>query len=143
MNDDIKTESVFGKRPCEGTIDTVEVNRQLMMIWHRVVEEYTEIHLTYASGRFIALAGIAQAIASRLRLTYAVGTWMEFWPFDILWVYERGVQPSERTACGTNLPSWSWASTAGRKQFRFNWFTGELSVPTTNHLATNSQVLLP
>ena len=45
MDDDIKTESVFGKRPYEGTIDTVEVNRQLMMIWHRVVEEYTETHL--------------------------------------------------------------------------------------------------
>ena len=134
MGDGINTESVFGTGPSDRTMTTVEVNHQLMMIWHRVVKEYTETDLTYASDRFIALAGIVQAIANPLKLTYAAGTWIEFWPFDILWVFEKGVQLSERTACGTNLPSWSWASTEGRKEFSFSYFADKLSVPTTSLL---------
>ncbi|KAK3946940.1 hypothetical protein QBC32DRAFT_175357, partial [Pseudoneurospora amorphoporcata] len=65
----------------------------------------------------IALAGIVKAIENCVGLIYVAGTWMEFWPFDLLWVWHRDVPMSERIACGINLLFWSWASTEGRKEF--------------------------
>lgn len=127
-NDGFNIGSVIGKVPSVETINTVG----LMLSWYRVIEDYTETSLTYASDRFIALAGIVKAIGNCVGLTYVAGTWMEFWPFDLLWVWRRDVPMSKRTACGTHLPSWSWASAEGRKEFRgLHLDGGKLGVPTS------------
>lgn len=130
-----KMESVIIKGPSNETLNTVEVDRRLIGFWHRIVEDYTETSLTYASDRFIALAGIVKAIKNRVGVTYVAGTWMEFWPFDLLWKWGCKAPTSKRTAGRTNLPSWSWASTEGHKEFLgvYRW-AGRLSAPKTTLL---------
>lgn len=124
------------KEQSDGIINTGQVDGRLITFWHRIIEHYTETGLTYATDRLIALAGIVKAIKNRSGLTYAAGTWLEFWPFDLLWKSSgSGARRSEGTSRGTNLPSWSWVSTEGPKEFyKVHIYAGKLSAPETTLL---------
>ncbi|KAK3402947.1 heterokaryon incompatibility protein-domain-containing protein [Sordaria brevicollis] len=134
-NNHFKMECVLIKGLSDKIGNKTEVDPQFMTFWHRIIEDYTEAGLTYASDRFIALAGIVKAVKTRRGLTYVAGTWMESWPFDLLWRWGRFAPVSERRVKGPNLPSWSWASTEGHKEFFkvFRW-AGDISEPQTTLL---------
>ncbi|KAK1776820.1 hypothetical protein QBC45DRAFT_434768 [Copromyces sp. CBS 386.78] len=62
--------------------------------WMRMVSDYSKMKFTNKEDSFIALAGIAEAIAVARGWTYVAGTWKEFWPFDLLWArYEPDPGP--------------------------------------------------
>lgn len=87
--------------------------------WKRVTEEYTRRHLTYATDRLAALAGLAaQAQLSRPGARYLGGLWEDDLPYCLLWNTEdarscRRVRPAV-------APSWSWAGLSGGRGVE-NW----------------------
>lgn len=86
----------------------------LSKCWMRMVSDYCKMDFTKKEDRFIAFAGVAEAIAIGRGWTYLAGTWKELWPFDLLWArYEPDPRPLDlrwRTdRFKPVIPSWSWA----------------------------------
>ncbi|EWY89974.1 hypothetical protein FOYG_07612 [Fusarium oxysporum NRRL 32931] len=88
--------------------------------WHRTVQEYSRLNLTYESDKTIALAGVAQ----RMQRTwpddiYLAGIWEKHLPLDLLWM----VWPTPKVEKPrlTRYPSWSWASVKAQVMWDGNW----------------------
>ena len=86
-------------------------------LWHRLVSEYTNRALSVESDRLPAIAGIAQAVQSRLQSRYLAGIWMNDLRCSLLWHYTRsltavGVSYGKRPKA-YRAPTWSWASIEG------------------------------
>ncbi|KAB5542493.1 heterokaryon incompatibility protein-domain-containing protein [Coniochaeta sp. 2T2.1] len=83
--------------------------------WYRVVEEYTQLHLTHEKDIFPALAGLANVVQSRTNWTYLAGLWREILPRALLW-HARTTNAGSSTKRWPNrprswrAPTWSWAS---------------------------------
>ncbi|KAF5009909.1 hypothetical protein FDECE_3894 [Fusarium decemcellulare] len=78
--------------------------------WHRTVQEYSRLQLTFESDKTVALAGLAQRAHSiRLDDRYLAGIWENQLPLDLLWMVWP--TPKLRGQKITRYPSWSWAST--------------------------------
>lgn len=100
-------------------------NRTLLLYhyWQDTLCRYTEADLTFATDRFMALAGIVKTFQRHSGFTYIYGTWREFWPLDLLWMYFQVRRPGELAGSvhhkptGLKVPSWSWAAKEGIKRF--------------------------
>ncbi|KAK1782160.1 heterokaryon incompatibility protein-domain-containing protein [Copromyces sp. CBS 386.78] len=97
-------------------------NLLLYHYWQDTLCRYTEADLTFPTDRFVALAGIVKTFQRHSGFTYAHGTWREFWPLDLLWMYFQVRRPGEsgfvdHTETGLKVPSWSWAAKEGIKRF--------------------------
>ncbi|KAF2030434.1 hypothetical protein EK21DRAFT_65452, partial [Setomelanomma holmii] len=82
--------------------------------WRMVVEDYTNLNLSYATDRLPALSGIPKRfMAIRPGDTYIAGLWRHSLLRDLLWRRPLGVEseinfpPRSRR---WRVPSWSWAS---------------------------------
>ncbi|XXH05922.1 hypothetical protein Hte_012364 [Hypoxylon texense] len=94
--------------------------------WNRVVEQYTQRHLTVATDKLPALSGICQLIAGRKKSgsspspspspppRYLAGLWEDGLPYCLLWERATDVEGSDVAVPdperGYRAPSWSWAS---------------------------------
>ncbi|KAJ3527942.1 hypothetical protein NM208_g10456 [Fusarium decemcellulare] len=77
--------------------------------WHRTVQEYSRLQLTFESDRMVALAGLAQrAQSARQDDRYLAGIWERQLPLDLLWMVWPTPKPKKQKITG--YPSWSWAS---------------------------------
>ncbi|MCJ1377546.1 hypothetical protein MMC17_000641 [Xylographa soralifera] len=85
-------------------------------VWHRIIEEYSERHITKVDDRLPALYGIAQRMnnSELCQGPFAAGHWREDFPRGLLWVTGRDGYPiltnefpldRKKARC---LPSWSW-----------------------------------
>ncbi|KAK3356240.1 hypothetical protein B0H65DRAFT_72161 [Neurospora tetraspora] len=86
----------------------------LLKCWMRMVSDYSKMNFTKKEDRFIAFAGVAEAIAAGRGWTYVAGTWKELWPFDLLWARtEPDPKPIDlrwrEDRFKPMIPSWSWA----------------------------------
>jgi hypothetical protein len=79
--------------------------------WHRIVEQYCFLELSYESDRLPALAGIAEQYQSLYGSTYLAGAWQSSLIQDLLW---SNLYPSASLG-STACPSWSWASYGSRR----------------------------
>ncbi|KAF4958964.1 hypothetical protein FGADI_2043 [Fusarium gaditjirri] len=90
------------------------------LAWHRSVQEYSRLNLTYESDKTIALAGVAQLMQqTRPDDKYLAGIWEKYLPLDLLWM----VWPTPKVS-KTRLaryPSWSWASVTSQVMWDGNW----------------------
>ena len=83
--------------------------------WHKLVERYTNLNLTFEKDGFPALQGIGKQMYQHKKSKYLAGLWESSLACDLLWhmKYEdRVTRPQEWRA-----PSWSWASVIGRVVF--------------------------
>lgn len=97
-------------------------NLLLYHYWQDTLCRYTEADLTFPTDRFMALAGIVKTFQQHSGFTYVHGTWREFWPLDLLWMYFQAKRPGESAftshkPTGLKVPSWSWAAREGIKRF--------------------------
>lgn len=53
--------------------------------WHGIVQEYTNLNLSYPSDRFPALSGLAKAIMAQTGDQYLAGLWRSSFLSDISW----------------------------------------------------------
>ncbi|KAF5541427.1 tol [Fusarium mexicanum] len=88
--------------------------------WHRTVQEYSRLNLTYESDKTIALAGVAQRMQrTRPDDRYLAGIWEQYLPLDLLWmVWPTPKVEKPRLA---RYPSWSWASVKSQVMWDGNW----------------------
>ncbi|MCJ1388648.1 hypothetical protein MMC18_001497 [Xylographa bjoerkii] len=117
--DDPDNEGIRSYRSC------AEVLREPMKIedndpcavWHKIIEEYSERHITKVSDRLSALYGIAQRL-SKLGLSqgrFAAGHWEEDFPRGLLWASHTDDTPNPRNMLDSqkrapHLPTWSWGN---------------------------------
>ena len=78
--------------------------------WLRIIENYTERHLTNPSDKLVALSGVASYFQEKIGDAYLAGLWRSTFLLDLLWStnYTEIPKPSDYRA-----PSWSWASIDG------------------------------
>lgn len=80
--------------------------------WHRLVEEYSKLELSYELDILPALCGIAALLEPFQGSAYLAGLWEDSLFQDLLWHSERSGQGPTATArpAQWRAPSWSWAS---------------------------------
>lgn len=97
-------------------------NEDFMGLWHRLVEEYSERHLSDPMDKLVALKAFVERFAATSNDTCISGLWRRHLLEDLMWrPYPGGSysHPPEYRA-----PSWSWASIDGpvwyheRKEWR-------------------------
>ncbi|KAK7992439.1 Het domain-containing protein [Apiospora saccharicola] len=106
--------------------DTEEENgqdsRQVLKLWHTIVEVYTRRSLSEHRDRLPALSAIAQALMPRFQCRYHAGLWDRFLVLELTWnvVQEPSGRPGFKSAAAG--PSWSWASAVGACcEYRHSW----------------------
>ncbi|KAM5360168.1 hypothetical protein ACJZ2D_013929 [Fusarium nematophilum] len=88
--------------------------------WHRTVQEYSRLQLTFDSDKTVALAGLAQREQnSRPDDRYLAGIWERHLPLDLLWMVWP--TPKLRKQRISRYPSWSWASTTSQVMWNGIW----------------------
>ncbi|KAK0715200.1 heterokaryon incompatibility protein-domain-containing protein [Lasiosphaeris hirsuta] len=95
--------------------------------WHRVIEEYAGLKLTFASDRMIALSAVTKRMEEKRAATkdrYLAGLWEKTFLDDVAWM----VVPAslDKQPKSGHLPSWSWASVSLRVMYR-GPFTAKLA----------------
>jgi hypothetical protein len=99
-----------------------KVNENLMGLWHRLVEEYSERHLSDPRDKLVALEGLVERFAATSADTCFAGLWRWHLLDDLLWRPYPGGWYSRPPVYRS--PSWSWASIDGpvwyheRKEWR-------------------------
>lgn len=85
--------------------------------WHKIIESYSRLKLSFAGDKFPALSGLAQQM-SRKRgpdVRYLAGLWSDSLLTDLLWTaaYVWSLHAIDRILQGKDewrAPSWSWAA---------------------------------
>jgi hypothetical protein len=90
------------------------------VIWHRTVQEYSRLNITFESDKTIALAGIAQRTQrTRPDDRYLAGIWEKHLPLDLLWMVWP--TPNVKKPRLARYPSWSWASVKSQVMWDGHW----------------------
>lgn len=76
--------------------------------WYDMVQEFSRRHLTFPEDKLLAVAGLADEIASFTRQRYVAGLWRDDLLGGLMWSTYPILDP-ERPA-QWRAPSWSWAS---------------------------------
>lgn len=86
---------------------------ELQTRWHRLIEEYTKLNMSYEKDIFPAISGLAQSFESSLKMKYCAGIWEENFISDLLWysqpIFKHKTSWSSRPK-HWRAPTWSWAS---------------------------------
>jgi hypothetical protein len=99
-----------------------DVNDDLMELWHRLVEEYSERHLSDPLDKLVALEGLVERFAATSNDTCVAGLWRRHLLDDLMWRPYPGGSYSRPPVY--RAPSWLWASIDGpvwyheRKEWR-------------------------
>src|SRR3569833_44720 len=97
---------------------------ELENCWHRLVEDYTRLDLTFEKDIFPAISGLAKQFQRIKGSQYLAGLWQDSLRKDLLWRVEP--KHSEDSASDSawaqrpqnwRAPSWSWASVKSAVQF--------------------------
>jgi hypothetical protein len=105
-------------------------------LWHRMVEQYSNLELTRASDRLPALSGLAERISPESR-PYVAGLWKDTLRLDLLWRVNK-LNAAHGRVPGNLGPTWSWSSVSSG----VNYWTREhlkshiLSGPVRAHIKT-------
>ena len=86
---------------------------ELQVVWHRMVEDYTKLRLTYERDIFPAISGLAKEFQAVKDMTYVAGLWRETLLQDLLWHIPTPSLDAEvrlKRPKAWRAPSWSWAA---------------------------------
>jgi len=83
---------------------------QILRSWVDIVEAYTLGQLTFESDKLVAISGLQNKYATRIKAPYLAGLWGFHLPRQLLWTISI---PTERPKT-YRAPSWSWASVNGQ-----------------------------
>jgi len=89
--------------------------------WGQLVENYSEMQLTYATDRPVAIMGISDMLRPFLK-DYCAGLWQIFLPLELLWCLKR----RELKLVQIEYPTWSWLSAGGTISYEWcRWSPSE------------------
>jgi hypothetical protein len=81
--------------------------------WYKVVNQYTERSLTFATDMLPAISGNGRQFQKKLGSNYVAGLWEEDLIYGLAWYKRNPRQVIE----GVQLPFWSWARVTGETGF--------------------------
>lgn len=81
----------------------------LVRQWYPILEEYTQMHLTFASDTLAAISGLASEFQLSTGFTYCEGLWQEDLGAGLAW-YRASNGHTRVKSTLAKVPSWSWAS---------------------------------
>jgi len=103
------------------------------ILWGTIVQEYSDLKLTYQSDRLPALAGIARFVEKFIPGRYIAGIWEKDLPHQLLWCVQIGEDGISMPSIDEPLPraniytpSFSWTSWT-RKVF-YDWVPDDFLV---------------
>jgi len=120
-----------GSMTCECSANSPRFRRREMHLlktkfleapWELIIQKYTQLDLTMATDRLIALSGLAAAHYFAHTKSYTFGLWREDLRRSILW---QALKPGKRLSIA---PSWSWASTTSQIHFPLEPHTGSYTI---------------
>ena len=144
----------LGTGPLRGSANMSRFWKQMIMlelpwdferrtVWHRTILTYTDLGITKASDKLVAIHGLAQQLEDKWDgVTYYAGLWSYRLRQDLLWYRPTG--PSTRVCQEDDLayrnlyPSWSWASINGKVNPTFEYVADglvqilEVNMPSTS-----------
>lgn len=89
----------------------------LYMDWYKMVEKYTDRHLTRESDKFPALSGLVSVFARLSKDRYIAGLWENDLMVGLLWHASYKERPRLQRPPIYRAPSWSWAALDGGISF--------------------------
>jgi hypothetical protein len=108
--------------------------------WYRIIEEYSQLRLTFQTDVFPALQGIAKRMQATRNCSYYAGIWEDSIAESLLWhysiLYQSRPQPSTYRA-----PTWSWASRTVSMGY-IEWFwEGRSFNPATSVMSISTKLV--
>lgn len=80
--------------------------------WASMVQLYSTCALTFSTDKLVAISGMAQLLAPKLRCDYLAGLWRKDLEHQLLWKLSSPARAAPKKD-GTRGPSWSWSSVDG------------------------------
>lgn len=102
--------------------------------WYKMVENYTDRHLTRESDKFPALSGLVSVFARLSEDRYVAGLWESDLMVGLLWHASYAERPRLQRPPAYRAPSWSWAALDGG--ITFDSDVNYLAEGTPAHRAT-------
>jgi hypothetical protein len=98
-------------------------------VWLDLIQEYTELFLTYEADRLPAVSGLASRLLQLTGDKYLAGHWRVDLQRSLAWARKDKLMCSRRHSAPLKAPSWSWASVAtigdtAAQAIRFPWRKG-------------------
>lgn len=90
-----------------------QAEQEVQIRWHRLVEEYSKLHMSYERDIYPAISGLAQVFHACLKMQYCAGLWKENLIGDMVWHPEpkyRDESSWSKRPRHWRAPTWSWAS---------------------------------
>ncbi|PVH68516.1 HET-domain-containing protein [Cadophora sp. DSE1049] len=128
--DNYQNESWGSERPLSISHKFMQSSREEIYAWWKyyVLEEYSQLSITFGMDKLPALSGIATKVAQQTGDTYLAGLWKEDLCLGLLWSveearsnppgrkfdWEHDYTKSAQVAAEYRAPSWSWASIDGK-----------------------------
>lgn len=85
-------------------------------MWYALLEEYSDMELTFVMDNLKALSGLAALFHEASRATYVAGLWKEDLQFGLAWYV--GLNDERPVSKEEDGPSWSWVS-VGKVRIKF------------------------
>ncbi len=79
--------------------------------WAAVVRFFSRCSLSFSSDKLVAISGMAQTLAPKLKCDYLAGLWRKDLEHQLLWKVTQPHPAPEKN--NTRGPSWTWASVDG------------------------------
>lgn len=105
-------------------------DEEQLVLWRKIVRDYTERSFTVASDRTLAIGGIASELADFFNDVFVAGMWKRTLIRDLHWflgfssAHDRGLRKTDHDtgilpfrATALEGPSWSWMSCTGAVNF--------------------------
>ena len=86
---------------------------RLAQRWHRIVEEYSCLQLSFEKDKLPALSGLANYMQNFRTDRYLAGIWENELPMSLFWMIDDPNGSLCRRPAKYTAPSWSWASIVG------------------------------
>ncbi|KAF4459406.1 family Taurine catabolism dioxygenase [Fusarium albosuccineum] len=100
----------------------------LVSKWQEVVEIYTQLNMTHASDKLMAIDGIAQYMAPIRKSQHLAGLWSDSFASDLAWTV--GTFDDRRSrSLEWRAPTWSWASL----ETKIRWYMEEKTITSKTH----------
>jgi hypothetical protein len=96
------------------------IRRKFRMLWHQIVNLYTNAQLTRESDKLVAISGIARVLQDQHTGGYLAGLWRNGIEIQLPWRCA-----DFRTPAAYRAPSWSWAAVDG-EETDIEWHIREL-----------------
>jgi hypothetical protein len=98
-------------------------------VWRDIVQEYTQLRLTFISDRLSALLGLANALQPWHKGRYIAGLWEDNLVWGLGWKRDEVSYDHRPPSSQTLAPTWSWGSVGGHCVFEGGYgFKEECSV---------------